>query len=109
MTDADLLGPINHGEADGQLWHHGTNFNPPVIDDVANEAYYSVTKIFENRGATAITVSEMGLYGNNRYDSSFLYTSNPDLLTRTALAPADQRTVQPGEFLLAEYIVKAVV
>ena len=109
MTDADLLGPINHGEADGQLWHHGTNFNPPVIDDVANEAYYSVTKIFENRGATAITVSEMGLYGNNRYDGSFLYTSNPKLLTRTALAPADQRTVQPDDFLLAKYIIKAVV
>ncbi len=109
MTDATLLGAIDHGAQDGQLWHYGTNFDTPVMDDQANEAWYTVKKIFENRGSSPVTIAEIGLYGNDIANSSRQFSFAPSLLARTALAPADQTTVQPGEFLLAEYIIKAVV
>lgn len=112
MTDADLISAVPHGENDGELYHYGTNFDAPVIDDQANEAQFVVKRIFENRGTTPVTLAEMGIYGNDMKVGSndpVEYTSTPKLLARTALGPADQITVQPGEFLLAEYIIKAVI
>lgn len=111
MTDTNLTPDdnnkhgISHGYEDGLLVHHGMHIGDLVIDDVANEVYFPVERIFENRGATPITVREIGLYGNRTNSNAY----SPRLLARRALAEVDQFTIQPGESVKVGFNCKAVV
>ena len=109
MTNNNLLSKIDQGDQDGELWYYGMNFEPYVIDDVNNEAYFEVFRIFENRGSTSITVAEVGLAGNNKRDTAMEFNFSGQLLARTALAPADQFTIAPGELVKVTYQIKAIV
>lgn len=93
MTDAGALGRIMHGQDVGQLLHHGMLIDNPVIDNVNGEAYFRLGRIFENLSGGSITIGEIAL----RKDGP---------MARTALAPVDQVTVDPGEFVKVDYTVK---
>ena len=115
MTDADLspdatqetpyvLGGIVHGSGDGQLVHHGMLIDDDVtIDGATNEAHFNIARVFENRGATDITVKEIGLYAKNDDDYN---TFIPTLVARRALAPADQFTIAAGQMRKVNYKIK---
>lgn len=111
MTDQSLtpesaeINGVPHGYGDGELVHHGTHIGELVVDDVANEVYFPVERIFENQGTTPITVREIGLFGNrnNSIDIS------PKLLARKALAPVDQFTIGVGETAKVTFNCKAIV
>lgn len=116
MTDTDLspdadaetpydIGGIKHGSADGELYHHGVTVEDLIFDDANNEAYIVISRVFENRGATAITVKEVGVYANISTSPSYV----PTLIARKALHSDDQFTIQPGELRKVNYNVKMVV
>ncbi|MAO65669.1 MAG: hypothetical protein CL666_11785 [Balneola sp.] len=111
MTDQSLtpdsseINGVPHGYGDGELVHHGTHIGQFIVDDVANEVYFPVERIFENRGATAITVREIGLFGNKNNSSNI----SPNLLARKALAPVDQFTIGAGETAKVTFNCKAIV
>lgn len=118
MTDTDLspdatqetpynLGGVTHGSGDGQLIHHGMIIDDQVtIDEVNNEAYFNLARVFENRGATDITVKEVGIYANRGDDYDEWV---PKLVARKALAPADQFTIMAGQMRKVNYKIKMVV
>lgn len=100
------LGGINHGTGDGQLVHHGMMIDDNVtIDEINNEAYFNISRVFENRGVTDINVKEIGLYAKND-DSSNRF--QPTLVARKALAPADQFTIMAGQMRKVNYKIKMV-
>ena len=82
MTDVELSpdatvetpykqGGIPHGYGEGELVHHGMLIDDEVFfDDGSNAAYFTVSRIFENRGASPVTVKEVGLYGNGSANTS---------------------------------------
>lgn len=117
MTDTDLspdaspetsynLGGITHGTEDGQLLYHGMMIDDQVsIDEINNEAYFNLSRVFENRGATDITVKEIGLYAKND-DSTNRFL--PKLIARKALAPTDQFTIMAGQMRKVNYKIKMV-
>ncbi|MDR8389863.1 hypothetical protein NC796_01855 [Aliifodinibius sp. S!AR15-10] len=119
MTDTDLspdatdqtpydVGGIAHGTGDGLLVHHGmVADDAPVIDLEANQAWFNLHRIFENKGTVPITVKEIGIYGNSK--STYNYDFTPTLIARRALAPADQFTIQPGQAIQVTFTIKAVV
>jgi hypothetical protein len=118
MTDTSLnLGDasrsgVDHGAGDGQLYYYGNDVSLVAYDTVANKAVFSISRIFENKGAVAIDVREIGLFANTSANSSQTSTSHlsgsPSLIARTALAPADQFTIQPGEYKKVEYIIEVI-
>ncbi|MAL19397.1 MAG: hypothetical protein CL670_04420 [Balneola sp.] len=111
MTDTSLtpenaeVNGVPHGYGDGELVHHGTHIGQLVVDDVANEVYFPIERIFENRGATPITVREIGLFGNKNNSLNI----HPHLLARKALAPVDQFTIGAGETAKVTFNCKAIV
>lgn len=72
---------------------------------MANEVYFPIERIFENRGATPITVREIGLFGNKNNSLNI----HPHLLARKALAPVDQFTIGAGETAKVTFNCKAIV
>jgi hypothetical protein len=108
INDVDKNG-FEHGSEDGQLYHYGTDIGQVDYDLANNKAAYSITRIFENKGTTALTVREIGLFGN--ISTSLTGSSNstsPAMIARTALGPADQFTINPGEFVQVEYVVEVI-
>ena len=106
MTDADLLSIINHGEADGELYHYGCNIEDDMVVDTANDkCVIEINRIFENRGSTDITIKEIGLYANRDLGGSN-YSS--DLIARTALQSTDWYTISPGEFVQVTYTIEVI-
>ncbi|WP_440999893.1 hypothetical protein [Fodinibius sp. SL11] len=101
------IGGITHGSGDGQLIHHGMYIDDNVtIDEANNEAYFNISRVFENRGTTDITIKEIGLYTkkdntSNRFQSK--------LVARKALAPADQFTIMAGQMRKVNYKMKLTV
>lgn len=102
ITDNNRDGYV-HGNGDGELFHYGSIVDLVSYDLIENKAHYSITRIFENRGSIPVDVKEIGLYGRNssNADTSTLYA-------RTALAPDDQFTIQPGEFTQVEYEIEVI-
>lgn len=109
MTDSNVLAPIPHGAAAGQLWYYGMNVEKVAIDGANNTATYKVNRIIENRSGGSITIQEIALFGNRRdsdvYNGGF---TSPVILARTALASADQLTIADGEFAQIEYTIEII-
>ncbi|PKD43751.1 hypothetical protein [Rhodohalobacter barkolensis] len=98
---------FDHGDQDGQLYHYGTDISLVNYDFQSNKATFSIKRIFENKGSVATDVKEIGLFGNINTSTNFSALS-PALLARTALGPADQFTINPGEFVQVEYVVEVI-
>jgi hypothetical protein len=113
MTDQKLnINDINkngyeHGAEDGQLYHYGTDVGLVEYDTNNNIATFSITRIFENKGTIPADIKEIGLFGNSSTSTNYSSLS-PALIARTALGPADQFTINPGEFVQVEYVVEVI-
>jgi len=118
MTDTSLnlddgaRNGFDHGSGDGQLYHYGNDVSLVEYDTLANKALFSVSRIFENKGAVALDIREIGLFANTAPNSSQTSTSHlsgsPTLIARTALHPTDQFTIQPGEYKKVKYIIEVI-
>lgn len=112
MTDASLdpdnsgAGMIAHGEADGELYHYGTNIESFQYDTANNKATFEISRIFENRGSTTVTVAEMGLISMSNAFGSEAIQNNIELIARTALHPDDQFSIAPGDYKKVIYEVE---
>lgn len=113
MTDQSLdpdnagAGIIQHGEADGQLYHYGTNVTPLVYDAVNDKVTFRIERIFENRSSTAVTVKELGLYSiSNSLASDEAIQDDIELIARTALDSNDQFTIASGAYKKVIYEVE---
>lgn len=90
---------IVHGEADGQLFHYGTEVQSHGVLS-ASEAYLDLVGLFENRGSVAVNVNEVGL---NVLNTDHPDGVNPVCISRHILDVGDQKVVQPGEVLKVTY------
>jgi hypothetical protein len=106
MTDQNLLGLIAHGAEQGELWYHGMDFDDLVIDELANKATFTMSRLFQNKSGSPIVIKEIGLRGNWSFNTSFITNRQ---YARTAFHPDDQITVQPDEFVMVEYQVEVIV
>lgn len=112
MTDTSLApaddtdNGYSHGDRDSTIYHHGTSIGELTIDDQTNQAWFPIERIFENRGAVALPVREIGLFANG--DESYTNPS-PALIARTALDPGDEFTIGAGEIVRVTYTVKAII
>ncbi|WP_020402805.1 hypothetical protein [Gracilimonas tropica] len=102
-TNTELIAQIDHSK-DG-LYYYGSNVEDVIIDEANNKATFEVNRIFENRSAAPITIKEVGLFGNNSGEAQF---NGVYMYARTALAPADQFTIQPGEFRIVRYTLEFI-
>jgi hypothetical protein len=105
LNDAGRNG-YEHGDADGQIYQYANDVGLVEYDLINNKALFTISRIFENKGSVPIEVKEIGLFGNISTDSSG--PAVPALIARTALAPADQFTIQPGEFRQVQYVVEVI-
>jgi hypothetical protein len=114
MTDKSLdpdnsgAGMIQHGEADGQLYHYGTDVSELSIDPATGKATFQIERIFENRGSVPVTVREMGIYGVTQVSTNRVIQAYPELLARTALDSTDEITFSPGEYKKVIYEVEGI-
>lgn len=108
VTDTSRNG-FSHGSDAGQLYHYGNDVGPVTYDLLANKAQFTISRIFENRSGQPVVVKEIGLFGNTEIGGTSGVSSwTPEILARTALAPADQFTIQPGEYKKVEYIIEVI-
>lgn len=104
MTDGTLLSVIQHGEADGELYHYGSLVEDDVVIDTINDtATITVSRIFENRGSTSVTIKEIGLYANRDLSGD---NYSAELIARTALQSTDWYTVNPGDYVKVTYEIE---
>jgi hypothetical protein len=114
MTDNSLdpdnagAGIISHGEADGELYHYGTDVTPIKYDTVNNKATYRIERIFENRGSTTVTVKEIGLYALSNGLGNELIQKDNAIIARTALDSNDQFTIAAGAYKKVIYEVEVI-
>jgi hypothetical protein len=115
MTDQTLdpdnngAGNILHGEADGQLYHYGTDITPLKYDTVNNKATFTIERIFENRGSVAVAAKELGLVAiSTHIDPNDAIERNRALIARTALDSTDEITFSPGEYKKVIYEVEVI-
>ncbi|MDR8390005.1 hypothetical protein NC796_02565 [Aliifodinibius sp. S!AR15-10] len=112
MTDNSLApaddtdNGYSQGDTDGTLFYHGTSIGELAIDDLANQAWFPIERIVENRGSVALPVREIGLFANG---AKSMVNPSPVLIARTALDAGEEFTIQPGEMIKIIYSVKAVI
>jgi hypothetical protein len=95
QTNESLFGRITHGEGDGQLFHFG-HYLMPIERDLVNQVYtIRFGRMFKNSGAIPITIKELGIV-LSRTQTDY------KLMARAAYEPADQVTVDPGEYIQVE-------